>query len=264
MQTISSSCAETRAQALEALERVKAILNKLQLSLHPEKTRIVRTEEEGFDFLGFHFHKCVSRRSGKLVPFAWPSTKAMTRIRSSIKGQTSSKLLRVDIRKVVPHLNRIIRGWRNYFGVLNGTRQLQTLDTYVWFRMLHYYRRKMGNRGSVKRDLSTNGWAHAGSNDSTPKADTVWLCEYLRSMLSESRMRENLTYGLKWRGQARSRHYGTYPTSTLLNSCHEWGTSASTWKRISDPSHFIGVDRPRSNSLGIVGHGCIHHLNGSF
>lgn len=143
----------SQSQALQAIAMVKTILDKLKLNLHPTKTRIVKTEKEGFDFLGFHFHKCVSRRSGKLVPLAWPSTKAMKRIRSGIKEQTSSQWLRVDVHKVIPHLNQIIRGWRNYFSILNATRQFQSLDTYVWSWMVYHYRRRMGNRGSVKRDL---------------------------------------------------------------------------------------------------------------
>lgn len=43
--------------AQKALEAVKGIMSRLQLSLHPAKTRIVDVGREGFDFLGFHFHK---------------------------------------------------------------------------------------------------------------------------------------------------------------------------------------------------------------
>jgi group II intron reverse transcriptase/maturase len=143
----------SRSQASEAMEKVKTLLGKLQLSLHPEKTKIVKMDEGGFDFLGFHFHKCVSRRSGKLVPLAWPSVKAMKRIRSSIKERMGSRWLRIDVREIIPSLNRIIMGWRNYFCAFNGTRQLQSLDSYVFLRMRYFYYRKLGNRGRCKRAL---------------------------------------------------------------------------------------------------------------
>jgi RNA-directed DNA polymerase len=143
---------KSRQQAVESLEQVKALLNKLKLSIHPEKTKVVKMDEAGFDFLGFHFQKCVSRRSKKLVPLAWPSNKAMKHIRSTVKEKTNNQWLRIDIHDVAASLNRVIRGWRNYFEVFNGTRQLQSLDSYVRYRMRHFYRRRMGNRGSFKRD----------------------------------------------------------------------------------------------------------------
>jgi len=33
--------------------------------------------QEGFDFLGFHFHKHKSKKTQKLVPYMWPGEKAM-------------------------------------------------------------------------------------------------------------------------------------------------------------------------------------------
>lgn len=46
----------TRQEAETALQRVKQIVAILKLTLHPTKTRIVNMGQEGFDFLGFHFH----------------------------------------------------------------------------------------------------------------------------------------------------------------------------------------------------------------
>jgi len=47
----------TQREAQEALQKVKQIMTRLKLTLHPTKTRIVDMNQEGFDFLGFHFHK---------------------------------------------------------------------------------------------------------------------------------------------------------------------------------------------------------------
>ena len=54
-----------KRQADEALKVIKRILAKLKLSLHNEKTKLIKMNEEGFDFLGFHFHKGKSRNTGK-------------------------------------------------------------------------------------------------------------------------------------------------------------------------------------------------------
>jgi RNA-directed DNA polymerase len=53
---------QTKQQAELALEKIKQIMNRLRLTLHPTKTRIVEMGREGFDFLGFHFHKMKGNR----------------------------------------------------------------------------------------------------------------------------------------------------------------------------------------------------------
>ncbi len=134
------------SQAKQALREIKAILGRLKLALHPEKTKLVQLDEAGFDFLGFHFRKFKSRISGKLVPFAWPNKKALKHIRAKLKELTTVRWLHMPLAKVVTWLNEVITGWRNYFSFGNGTRQLQALDDYVWRRLWRFYRHKMGTR----------------------------------------------------------------------------------------------------------------------
>jgi len=56
---------KTKQQCEEAERRIKVILTRLGLELHPEKTRRVELYDgkQGFDFLGCHLHK---RLSGKI------------------------------------------------------------------------------------------------------------------------------------------------------------------------------------------------------
>jgi hypothetical protein len=79
----------------------------LKLTLHLGKTHVVDLGCAGFDFLGFHFHKRPSRRTGRLVPYAWPSQKAMQTVREKIRQQTERTRLRVDLGELVGTLNRI-------------------------------------------------------------------------------------------------------------------------------------------------------------
>jgi len=76
-------------------------LGRLKLTLHPEKTHVVEMDGDGFDFLGFHFHKLPSRRTGRLVPYAWPSQKAMKAVRERIRRQTERTRLRVELGELV-------------------------------------------------------------------------------------------------------------------------------------------------------------------
>lgn len=68
-------------------------------------------DRDGFDFLGFHFHKLPSRRTGRLVPYAWPSQKAMKAVRERIRQQTERTRLRVELGELAgalePDLSRL-------------------------------------------------------------------------------------------------------------------------------------------------------------
>jgi len=103
-------------------------MTKLKLTLHPTKTRIVDMGQEGFDFLGFHFHKIRAKKTHKLLPYMWPSQKAMKTVRRKIHAITERKRLSNPLEEVIKYLNLIIRGWRNYFRIGNSTMKLQDLD----------------------------------------------------------------------------------------------------------------------------------------
>ncbi len=151
-----------KSQARQALREVEAILKRLKLMLHPEKTRLVTMTSEGFDFLGFHFRKNRARRSGKMVPFAWPSKKVMKRICGLLKEWTTVRWLKLSLMEIVKKLNEIISGWRNYFSFGNGTRKFQILDRYVRARLLRFYRRRIGPRGKKVKCRFEHWYEHCG------------------------------------------------------------------------------------------------------
>jgi group II intron reverse transcriptase/maturase len=139
----------SREAAQQALDLVAGFLRRLKLNLHPGKTRVVDLGQGGFDFLGFHFHKRPSRRTGHLVPYAWPSQKAMKSVREKIRQQTERTRLRVELTELVGGLNRLIRGWRAYFSIGNSTKKLSDLDRYVWLRLWRFLTKRQGSRGRL-------------------------------------------------------------------------------------------------------------------
>jgi group II intron reverse transcriptase/maturase len=153
----------TRRDAEQALHAVTQVLQRLKLTVHPTKTRIVDMQQAGFEFLGFHFHKGRARKSGKLVPLMWPGQKAMQAIRNQIREQTARRGLRDTIAAMVAKLNPIIRGWRNYFRVGNSTKKFQDLDRYVRQRMVQWIRARMKAGIALKQLhalLRTSGLTH--------------------------------------------------------------------------------------------------------
>ena len=141
----------SKAAAQRVLELIRQIMEKLKLTLHPTKTRLVDMGREGFEFLGFHFHKRPDRRTGKVLPYFWPGQKAMKTARSKIRELTGYSRKRILMAKIVNDLNLVIRGWRNYFAVGNSTKQLQALDHYVWLRIRRSFLARQGNRGNSLR-----------------------------------------------------------------------------------------------------------------
>jgi RNA-directed DNA polymerase len=141
----------SKAAAERALELIRQIMEKLKLTLHPTKTRLVDLGREGFEFLGFHFHKRTDRRTGKVLPYFWPGQKAMKTVRSKIRQLTGYSRKRVPMAKIVNDLNLVIRGWRNYFSVGNSTKQLKALDHYAWLRIRRSFLARQGNRGNSLR-----------------------------------------------------------------------------------------------------------------
>ena len=126
----------TQQNAVTAHRIITTILNRLKLTLHPAKTKIVYVKNEGFDFLGFHFHKLKARSTGKLLPYMWPSQKALKKIRAVIRQETERSKRRLPKEEIVRTLNPIIRGWRNYFQIGHSVGRLERLDWYVSFRLM--------------------------------------------------------------------------------------------------------------------------------
>jgi RNA-directed DNA polymerase len=152
----------TGQAAQEALQKIKQIMVKLKLTLHPTKTRIVNMNQEGFDFLGFHFHKMKSKNTHKLVPYMWPGQKAMKKVRKKIHEITDRKWLCDTHQEIVHNLNPVIRGWRNYFRCGNSTEKMQQLDIYVWQRLRRWARLRKGSRGYWNRSVFASWIAQSG------------------------------------------------------------------------------------------------------
>jgi len=152
----------TRQDAVRALEAIEWVMARLKLTLHPTKTRIVDMGEEGFDFLGFHFHKLKSKKSGKLLPYIWPSQKAIKAVREKIRQITARKRLSNPLEEVVKYLNRVIRGWRNYFRIGNSTKKFQDLDQYVRERLRRWVRWIKGARGRWNEKAFSTLMARSG------------------------------------------------------------------------------------------------------
>lgn len=111
----------SREESEDALAYVKEVLGGLKLSLHETKTRI-SDFQEGFEFLGFHFH---NQRIGVRA-------KSLERFKDRVRTVTQRQQGR-NVEAVLEELNPVIRGWVNYVGVAEVTILCRCLDS--WIRM---------------------------------------------------------------------------------------------------------------------------------
>jgi group II intron reverse transcriptase/maturase len=134
---------DTKQQVERAEHRVGAVLTRLGLELHPEKTRRVDLSRgtNGIDFLGCHLRKRMSgpiwERERRRVYFLQrePSQRSMKRIRERVRERTPRARGHQDLRVVIGALNPVLRGWGEYFRTGNAARRFNQLDSYVWRRL---------------------------------------------------------------------------------------------------------------------------------
>src|ERR687898_143061 len=140
----------TREQAEKARELVAAVLDGLGLRLHPEKTRIVHLARgaQGFTFLGFEHRMRESwKQPGRWYLQKWPSRRAMASIRGKIRDRTDRRYARLPLEWAVEDLNRVLRGWGNYFRDGNSGRKFAHIDCYVNERLAILASAKHGLQG---------------------------------------------------------------------------------------------------------------------
>jgi RNA-directed DNA polymerase len=153
---------KTKRDVDEVEQRVRHVMTRLGLELHPDKTRKVDLSwgKEGFDFLGCHLRKRMSgiiwERSRQRVYFLqrWPSARAMKRVRQRVKDLTPRSRCHADLREVIAQLNPVLRGWGEYFRTGNADVKFNRLDDYVYHRLRALRVKRAGSKlkaGQVER-----------------------------------------------------------------------------------------------------------------
>ena len=107
--------------AKAAHKRLLEELEKLDVQINPEKTRVVDlTRDEAFSFLGFDFRRAKTRR-GKWGVRVTPRLKARTALLRKLKD-VFRRHISQPVDRVIYQINPILRGWVNYFRIGNSSR----------------------------------------------------------------------------------------------------------------------------------------------
>jgi group II intron reverse transcriptase/maturase len=141
-----------RGTADEAMTAMRGMMSKLRLTVNETKTRLCRVPEETFDFLGYTIGQCWSPKTGKSYIGTRPSAKKIDRLKREISDQTSRRWLWTDVEERVARLNRILRGWSNYFCLGPVSASYRAIDRHARHRLRQWLRgkHKLKSRGTSR------------------------------------------------------------------------------------------------------------------
>ena len=198
----------TESQAKEALRRIGLVMNRLGLTLHPAKTRLVdlRRGKESFVFLGCTLRKkrSIQRAPSKYYVQRWPSPKATKRLRDRVRELTSKRQSGKDVKQIIAELTPVLRGWGNYFRTGNADREFNKMDGFV-FRSLRRWQTRRGGQRPTKRAPFTGELLY-GMGLHKLMGTVKYPAQASPGRSSVSRVRENRTHGLKGDSMETGRH----------------------------------------------------------
>jgi RNA-directed DNA polymerase len=141
----------SRGKASQALELTKHWMKSLKLTLNVTKTRLCNAVDEPFRFLGYTFGTLVDTLTGKRYLGSKPSDKALNRLREHLRSVLSP--MNTDPwEEIAARVNRMTRGWANYFSVGTVARTYWKINWFVETRVRRFLvrRHKVQGRGTSR------------------------------------------------------------------------------------------------------------------
>jgi len=141
----------TQVEAEAALALAHAWMTQHGLRLHPEKTRIVeaKTDDKGFDFLGYRF--AGGRR--------YVRPKSLQALREKIRQKTG-RTRSGSLAQIIADLNPMLHGWFGYFKHARSS-TFQAIDGFVRRRLRAILRRRHKRPSSGRTPQDHRRWPNA-------------------------------------------------------------------------------------------------------
>ena len=181
-------------KVLKAKEAIQEWLKPVGLELKPEKTRIChtlnptvlengKTENPGFDFLGFNIrqypvgrHKSGKNGHSKLLGFKTlikPSKKSILAHRKTLKEVVRTHQTAPQS-GLIGRLNPIIKGWCNYYSGVASKETFSSEDYVLWQKLRAWTRKRCGKASFKKLSKYFRNGRHGKWTFSTEDGLTLW------------------------------------------------------------------------------------------
>jgi RNA-directed DNA polymerase len=131
-----------RGSGEAAMAAMRTMMERLKLTLNESKTQLRQIPDESVDFLGYTIGCCYSPRTGRAYIGTRPSRKAVQRVCREISEQTQRRWLPLDAQSRVDRINRLLRGWSNYFCLGPVSKAYRSVDRHTSRRLRQWLRRK--------------------------------------------------------------------------------------------------------------------------
>jgi len=137
-----------RGSAAEALTVMRDMMARLKLTVNEAKTRLCRAPDEPFDFLGYTIGQGYWAKTGRAYIGVRPSAKKLRGLNRELHEQTDRRWLWLESEEMVERLNRVLRGWANYFCLGTVTAAYRKVTAHACHRLRQWLVRKHKVPGS--------------------------------------------------------------------------------------------------------------------
>jgi RNA-directed DNA polymerase len=131
-----------RYRAEEASAAMRAMMERLKLTVNETKTHVCRLPDESFDFLGYTFGRMYSPRTGGAYLGVRPAKKKVQGICRAINDLVGRLPTFIQPEALVYQVNQKVRGWAGYFSYGTITPARQIVQRHVAHRVRRWLRRK--------------------------------------------------------------------------------------------------------------------------
>jgi RNA-directed DNA polymerase len=147
------------------LKSIRARMEEVKLTLHPEKTKIVYCKRKGrvgkynivsFDFLGYTFQpRRIKTKSGKIRLGFSPAIckSAKKKITAMLRSMKLHLWIHLTLEQVAKELNRKLHGWIYYYGQFRKSALASTMRS-LNKRILKWVSRKYKLRNKYKKAIA--------------------------------------------------------------------------------------------------------------
>jgi len=140
----------SRGRAAQALAWTRAVMERLGLALNEDKTSVRNARQERFDFLGYTFGPHRFWKDGRRYMSASPSRRSVQRIKDKV-GAVLVPGNKGAWPEVRGQLNRMLRGWANYFSYGTQLRVHRAVDNHVYDRVRNFLVKRHKVQGHGRR-----------------------------------------------------------------------------------------------------------------